>query len=895
VDDDPAMVAGAELTLLFTDIEGSTRLLERLGERYRELLREHHRLMRETIAACGGREVEAAGDSFFAVFSRASDAVECARRAQLAFATGAWPDGHRPVVRMGVHTGTPSISDGDFIGIDVHRAARVMAVAYGGQVLVTEQTASSLEPRPCLLDLGHHRLKDLPAPEHLFQLVEPELERTFPPLRSLNRSNLPIPSTSIVGRREQVLDVLDRMARKDVRMVTLWGAAGSGKSRLAVELAGELVTRYRDGVWFVPLAQILDAGLVVTEIARVLDIDLGSADAQERTLAAALWDRELLLVLDNFEHVLPAGGTVEAVLSHTPSVDVLVTSRQPLRIRAEHRTEVAPLSVPDASEVFIQRATAVRPDLTLGDEDRAAVERICVRLDGLPLAVELAAARVASFGPRALEARLDASLKMPGSPRDLPERQQTLLATLDWSYRLLAPEERRLLLSLAPFIGGIRLEAADSIWGPEASGGLFSLAEQSLLRRREDLDLEPRFWMLETVRQFSCDRATAEGLAVEAAERHAAHFLAVTEGAASRLLSQDQRAQVLRLDADYPNLRAALGYLMEQDSARAIRMAANLEWFWVVRGYADEGRMRLDEALRVAPAKSPDRGRALAAAGQLALHTGRPVEAEPRLREALVLAVEAHDGRLTVLALTHLGWAAESLGDHVETATLHERAVDTARAAEDDWAIGLALNNYACTAARAGDLERARSMLEESLLLARRIGEPRAIALASGNLTELALAAGDLAQASTLINETLAQAQAVESLSTLAVAFVGLAQISLLRDDVEAAAEQVDRAIEPVRLAYDAEVTASLLSVAGTVAAIRQEPIRAAQLWAAAERARERIGLPDAPAADKLRSRWERAARAKTSNAEAWEAARAAGANLSRDEALALVSAVASR
>ena len=890
VDDDAGVTDGAELTLLFTDIEGSTRLLDRLGKRYRDLLREHHRVIREAIAATGGRAVETAGDSFFAVFSRASDAVECARRAQLALAACQWPDGVGPSVRIGIHTGTPTVSDGDFIGIDVHRAARVMAVAYGGQVLLTEQTSSRLRSDVPLRDLGFHRLKDLPSPERVFQLLAPGLESDFPQLRSLNRSHVPIPANPIVGRREDLARGLELLSNEAVRLVTLVGPGGAGKSRLAIELAARAVDRYRDGVWFVALASVQDPALVAAEIARVLEIDRARGEPVEHALAAVLGEREVLLVLDNFEHLLAASGVVGDLLAHAPRVDVLATSREPLRVRGEHRVDVPPLPLDDASELFAQRARAARAGLELRPEDRAAIEGICLRLDGLPLALELAAARVAVFAPAALEARLSERLTLPEGPRDLPERQRTLLAMIDWSYQLLTAGERRLLLSLAPFIGGVRVEDAEAIWGPDVIDDLVSLFEKSLLRRREDPDREPRFWMLDTVRQFAVDAAAVEGRATDAAARHAEHFLAITEDAAAHLLSTEQRRWVNRLDADHPNLRTALRHFIEHRPTQAVRMASNLEWFWIVRGYSAEALVWLTEALKSAPAGCPDRGRALAAAGQMAVQDGQAADAEALLLDALALAEHDHDERVAVLALTHLGWATEATGNHARSTGHHERAVATARAGQDDWLLGIALNNYGIQIARAGNLERARTLLEESLLLGRRTGEPRAIALASGNLTEIVLDEGDLNAAETLINESLTQAQECESLPMIASALLTKAVIALRRDDVPHATTHLGEAIAATRSGYDAEAIASVLSLAGTIAAIQAHPIEAATLWAAADAARARIGLSDAPSDEKLRTEWQPTARAALNDPHRWDAAWVAGAELSLDDAIALAS-----
>ena len=457
------------VTLLFTDIEGSTRLLDRLGDRYGDLLRVHHRVVREAIAAAGGRAEDCAGDSFFAVFSRAAEAVECAQRAQWALTSAEWPGGAAPRVRMGIHTGTPEVQDGDYVGLDVHRAARVMAVAYGGQVLLTEEARRSCGCEIEVRDLGYHRLKDLRAPEHILQLVVPGVENRFPALHSLNRSNLPTPANALVGRRAEVTTALGLLAEGDGRLVTLLGPGGVGKTRLGLEVAAEAATGYRDGVWLEALATIPDRARMVSELARLLEVDPVPGQLLEQTMCAAVSERELLLVLDNFEHVLDAADVVADLLAAAPGIVVLATSREPLRVRGEQRMQVSPLRLEDAAELFLARARAARPELSLDEEDRAAVERICARLDGLPLALELAAARVAVFSPSRLEARLAERLAVPAGSRDLPERQQTLGATIDWSYQLLKPEERELFASLSPFIGGVRVDSAEALWGVDGA------------------------------------------------------------------------------------------------------------------------------------------------------------------------------------------------------------------------------------------------------------------------------------------------------------------------------------------------------------------------------------------------------------------------------------------
>ncbi len=879
-----AMVGGM-LTLLFTDIQGSTRMLDRLGERYRDLLAEHHRVMREAIGAAGGREVDTAGDSFFAVFASAGDAVRCADRAQRALAECEWPGGEALRVRMGIHTGAPEVRDGGFVGLDVHRAARVMAVAYGGQVLLTGEARGALGALVEVRDLGYHRLKDLPAPEHLFQLLAPGLESEFPRLRSLNRSNLPAPAGPLIDRRVEVARAVELLSGPEVRLVTLLGAGGVGKTRLAIEVAADAVSRYGDGVWILPLAPIADVELMVSELARVLEVEPVAGEALDRTVIAALSERELLLVLDNFEHLVDAAGLVSDLLASAPRVDVLSTSREPLRIRSEQRMDVPPLALDDACELFLARALAVRPELSVQDEDRVAIERLCDRLDRLPLALELAAARIAVFGPRALEARLAERLALPEGPRDLPERQRTLRATIDWSYRLLEPAEQELFQALAPFTGGVRIDAAESIWGPDAIAGLISLAEKSLLRRREDADGEPRFWMLETVREFAVERAVATKTGGGAAGTHAEYFFVLAEEAAPQLVGPEQQIWLDRLEREHANLRGALEHLTEHAPARAVRMAGNLTWFWEIRGYAPEARRRLNDALAAAPPDSPGRAQALFQSGRMALRLGRePAEAEPLLLEALSLARDDGDERVAINAISHLGWEAEASGDAERATAFHQQAVAAARSAGDDWVLGVALNNCGQWLARSG-VDEGRELAEEALRLRRRLGEPRAIALTAATLADLVLDAGELDYADTLTDESLRASQEIEYKVMIASALATRAIISLLRDDIQSAGAQLREAVETAREAHDVETAPTLLTVAGVLAAIRHEPITAAKLWSASERIARGV-IEEAPAAAKLRTHWQQQARAAAPDQTTWDAAWKAGTELSLDDAL---------
>ena len=407
---------------------------------------------------------------------------------------------------------------------------------------------------------------------------------------SVGRSDLPIPANPLVGRTDEMSRALELLTGREVRLLTLWGPGGSGKTRLALEVAAAMVGRFRDGVWIVPLAPIPDRAVMVAEVSRVLEVAPVAGESPEQALVRALSARELLLVLDNFEHLLDAGGVLADLLAGAPRLGVLATSREPLRIRGEQRMEVPPLLPQDAAELFLARARAARPDLAVDAEDRTAIGRICERLDGLPLALELAAARVAVFGPRQLETRLAQRLALPEGARDLPERQRTLRATISWSYQLLDAAERTLLAQLSPFIGGVRLDTAESIWGPETVERLISLSEKSVLRRREDPDGELRLWMLEMVRAFALERANDDGVASEAAGLHAEQCLVLADEAAPHLQGPEQRQWLDRLESENANLRAALDHLSARDPAKALHMAGALMWFWELRGYPIEAR-----------------------------------------------------------------------------------------------------------------------------------------------------------------------------------------------------------------------------------------------------------------------------------------------------------------
>ncbi|TMM07077.1 MAG: adenylate/guanylate cyclase domain-containing protein [Actinobacteria bacterium] len=542
------------VTLLFTDIEGSTRLLHELGDRYPEVLSEHRRGLRDACSRHGGVEVDTQGDALFVAFARAADAVAAAGAAQEGLAEG-------PVrVRMGVHTGEPVVSDEGYVGMDVHRAARIMSAGHGGQILISETTQPLLDPTVALRDLGEHRLKDLSAPLRLYQLGAKE----FPPLKTLYRTNLPVQQTPLVGR-ERELEEATALIRSH-RLLTLTGPGGSGKTRLALQLGAEAVEEFPDGVFWVPLQALRDPALVERAIAASVGADDGLIDY--------VGNKRLLVLLDNFEQVVEAAPTVSSLLAGTPNARVLVTSREPLQVESEQRYPVEPLPDNDAAALFVERARAVVPAFS----PTPAVDEICRRLDGLPLAIELAAARVALLDPDELLARLDQRLPLLASrSRDAPERQRTLRATIEWSYELLEPKEQQLFRRLAVFRGSFSLEAAEVVGGADLSV-LELLLLKSLVRR-----WGTRLGLLDTIREYARERLEESPEAEEIHRLHAEFFLAVAESAnlnSGKLAPGGQHLEIAI--AEQNNIRGALAWTVRSGSfALGLEIATAIEQFWV--------------------------------------------------------------------------------------------------------------------------------------------------------------------------------------------------------------------------------------------------------------------------------------------------------------------------
>jgi predicted ATPase len=577
---------------------------------YAELLGQHRRLLGEAFDRHNGFDAGSEGDASFAVFASADDAAAAAGEVQRALAEHLWPDGNEIRVRIGLHTGEPRLTESGYVGLDVHEAARVMAAGHGGQVLLTESTRALLDERFQVRDLGVHRLRDLPGPLRIYQLLGDGLRVDFPPLRTPHNrpTNLPAPTTTFIGRATELAEVGQLLARNEVRLLTLTGPGGSGKTRLALQVAASVVDKFDNGVFVVQLAPVRDWELVVSTIAQTLGLREQSHEAVVEALADYLRERRLLLVLDNLEQVIPVAPVLAGLLADSPDLKVIATSRAPLHLSGEHIYAVRPLALEESVQLFADRAQAAVPEFAVTDENEDTVAEICRRLEGLPLAIELAAPRVRTLRPPALLRRLEERLSLlTGGPQDFDERQRTLRGAIEWSYDLLLAREQTLFTRLGTFVGGCRLNAAQAVCDPDRAlyeallDGLDSLAEKSLLHLRTDSDGEPRFWMLESIREFALEKLESAGELDAARRRHMNWFAELADYLDAEWRAGAQPASIARLEDDYPNVRAAVDRAREDpDGELLLRLATTLWPFWATRGYVAEGLRTLEEALQLA-------------------------------------------------------------------------------------------------------------------------------------------------------------------------------------------------------------------------------------------------------------------------------------------------------
>jgi predicted ATPase/class 3 adenylate cyclase len=790
------------VTFLFSDIEGSTRLLHELGDRYPDALEQHRRLLREAFARHGGVEVGTEGDSFFVAFSRARDGLAAAAAAQRALSSHRWPDDVPFRVRIGLHTGEALVTGSNYVGVDVHRAARVMAAGHGGQIVVSHTTAHladhDLPESTSLRDLGAHALKDLTSPQRLFQLNVDGLPDSFPPLKALGArpTNLPAQPTPLIGRTREVSELGDLLGLSDVRLVTLTGPGGTGKTRLALQLGAELIEEFDAGVFVVDLAPIRDPALVLPTIARTLALHEQPGQSLEQTLGDYLRDKELLLLLDNLEQLLDVAPRLAEVLAAASRLKLLATSRSPLRLAAERHYPVETLADEDALALFLARARAARPDFAL-DGQREIVAEICRRLDNLPLAIELAAARVRAVPPDVILARLESRLRLlTGGARDLPHRQQTLRAAIDWSHELLSEEERTLFRRLGVFVGGCTIEAAEAVCDPRGElgldvlDGLTSLVDKSLLRPGREAAGEPRFWMLETIREYATDLLKESAELEDVGRRHAEHFLSLAEAAVEVATGGEQALWWARLDADHDNLRAALAWSASTgEIEHELRLASALYYFWIVRGYLTEGRRRLEEAIaRAGSAPAGLRAGVLYAAGGFAYRQGEYEVARALFQTSLGLYRELRDELRTAMTIGSLANVAVAEGEYEGAMAGYEQARAMLQELGDTARLAQVVANMGSVANIERRFELARSLGEEALVLQRQLGNSEAATISLHNLARIDLRTGRPAAAAELFRECLEGALELDYRELIAYCLQGSSELAAAGDDPDRAA-----------------------------------------------------------------------------------------------------------
>ena len=801
------------LTLLFTDIEGSTRLLQRLGGAdYARLLAAHHRLLREAVIANHGTEVKTEGDSFFVVFERADEAVAAAVQAQRGLAAEEWPAGAMVAVRMGLHTGELALSAGEYVGLDIHRAARISDAGHGGQVLLSGATAAlithELPSGVSLRDMGEHGLKDLDAPEHIYQLVIDGLAVDFPPIRAVSTriELLPPETTTFVGRERELTRI--RQLLTGTRLLTLTGTGGTGKTRLALQLARDVAAEYADGVAFVPLAAIDSPELVASTIRQTLGLAEQPGKSAAEVLAEYLHERQFLLVLDNFEQVLAAAPVIGRLIGRTTKVAILVTSRARLQLTGEQEFSVPPLELPgldqagdlqvlsqsEAVALFMQRARAMLPDFDLTAANARAIVEICTRLDGLPLAIELAAARIKLLPPQALLARLEHRLDiLQSSTADRTDRQRTLRGTIDWSYELLGQPEQALFRRMSIFVGGWSFESAEALAmaadapAVDTLDGLTALVDHSLVRQ-EAVAGEPRFMLLETIREYGREQLAEAGELEPSAALHAAHFAGLAERAEPHLTSGAEWLD--RLELEHDNLRAMLRWASDNDIQQGLRCAGQLWRFWHLRGHLREGSALLRDMLDrpAAAVPTPARAKALVglaglvywmqdyAAARTAYESALPIARDNGLRD---LEAEILYSLAYVRGTSH-EWG-PSVRAYLRARKLYSELGATSGVAWSDFGVGMIYGLR-------GKHDESLPIVAEALARFEELGDEFGMRNAQAVLTRALTSLGRLAEARVYNSQNITAAHTGRDPTSLSAALLDLATIEAMSADPRRAA-----------------------------------------------------------------------------------------------------------
>jgi len=905
-------LATGTVTLLFTDIEGSTRLLRELGDRYEQVLGDQRRLLRGAFNARNGTEVDTAGDGFFYAFPRARDALQAAVEGQQALGRHEWPVSLR--VRMGMHTGEPLSSGTGFVGLDVHRAARIMAAAHGGQILISQATrelARDLPPEITLADLGEHMLKDLPAPEHLFQVIAPELEREFPPLRSMESrpNNLPRQLTTFVGRKPEIAEAKRTLATAP--LLTLTGPGGVGKTRLAIEIAGELLDEFDEGIWFIDLGVLTDPDFVVPAIASAIGVMPAPGQPILETVIEHLRGRRVLMVFDNCEHLLDSTArTVDALLRSCSLLRVVATSREGLAIPGETVRPVPSLSVPDpdavgpdelpqyeAIRLFVERAIAAAPEFRITERNASAIAQICRRLDGVPLAIELAAARVRALPVEQIAARLDDRFRLlTGSSRITVPRHQTLRQTIDWSHDLLSEDERAVLRRLSVLIGGASLEAAEAVCaGPPVD----EYAVLDLLSRLVDKSLvvadtegnEARYRQLETVRQYARDKLLESGEARDTLVRQRDWYVAMVAQAEPEFFRGAESGVWLeKLDREHDNLRAVLQWSLDEpgEQRQGLQLAAGLWRFWEIHGHLAQGRAWLEHFLQLTEGEvSALRADAYTGAGILAFMLGDQSAASGLHERSLELHRQLGDSDGIAFAANNLANAAVLSGDYATARRLYETVVAWARETNDPRVRGFSTVNMAEAIALDGEPDLARTQYDEGIAAFREAGDRWGEAFALDSLGVM-LARQDIhEEADDLHQQALAISREIGDERGIARALAHLGDVAARTSHRDRAKSLYVDSLEIRRRLGDLPGTASVMEKLASVVTA-DDPRAAAVLLGAAERVRDLIRAPVPRAVREEYEAFRQTVQALLGEAP-FEDARAEGRRLSPAAALATI------